>query len=319
MKALRTKVILSGIVLVFAFIATIGTTFAWFTVSQTATVETLTLNVTAEDSLLIQVAADNASYTDAPVLASEYQTNVSNTDINALYTDFESYRLRPVTAVSEYFDTSAVALTPFSLRTILSDDAKTINAVNEGADLNSTTGRYIELRFFLLYQSADNTQADLILSSPSVQANNGTTELDNVVDAVRLGIKVTGTDGTTPYTGTEFIFGETNDFGFAYQAGDDGFVDPENGLLAFNALDEISMTDGSGILNGTNVSNASNVQTFATATASGSETALATIYAGEQTMVTVRIFVEGWASATTDEIIEAFFDLGFGFAITNEQ
>jgi hypothetical protein len=319
MKALKTKVILSGIVLVFAFIATIGTTFAWFTVSQTATVESMTLNVTAEDSLLIQVAADNSSYTDAPVLASEYQTNVSNADIDALYTGFESYRLRPVTAVSEYYDTTAVALTPFDLRTIATDDSKTINPENLGSDLNSTTGRYIELKFFLLYQSADNSQADLILSSPSVQADNGTTELDNVIDAVRLGIQVTGTDGTTPYTGSEFIFGETNDFGFAYQSGDDGYVDPENGLTAFNALDEIGMTDGTGALNGTNVSNASNVQTFATATTGGSETVLATIFSGEQTMVTVRIFVEGWASATTDEIVEAFFDLGFGFAITNEQ
>ena len=55
MKSLRNKVILSGIVLVFAFIATIGSTYAWFTVSQTVSVDTMNLNVSAADNLAIRI------------------------------------------------------------------------------------------------------------------------------------------------------------------------------------------------------------------------------------------------------------------------
>ena len=60
MKGLRNKVILSGIVLLFAFIATIGSTYAWFTVSTQTTVEGVSLQVTAADNLLIRAK----NYTD---------------------------------------------------------------------------------------------------------------------------------------------------------------------------------------------------------------------------------------------------------------
>ncbi len=55
MKSLKTKVIMSAVVLVFALLATIGTTYAWFTVSSTVSLNTINIDVTTEESLLIRV------------------------------------------------------------------------------------------------------------------------------------------------------------------------------------------------------------------------------------------------------------------------
>lgn len=62
MKALKTKVILSAAVLFFALVATIGSTYAWFTVSNTNTVQAMTLNVQTSDSLLIKVYGNQFYY-----------------------------------------------------------------------------------------------------------------------------------------------------------------------------------------------------------------------------------------------------------------
>lgn len=62
MKSLRNKVIMSAIVLAFALVATIGSTYAWFTVSSTVSVSSLTLNVQAGESLLIKVDDNYTRY-----------------------------------------------------------------------------------------------------------------------------------------------------------------------------------------------------------------------------------------------------------------
>ena len=91
MKALKTKVILSGIVLVFAFIATIGTTFAWFTISTTATVESMELNVSAAENILVKpyvIGSDEgeASQYSSLTNPANYYTTLSNDHlINAGY------------------------------------------------------------------------------------------------------------------------------------------------------------------------------------------------------------------------------------------
>ncbi|MFA5698090.1 MAG: hypothetical protein WC888_06695, partial [Candidatus Izemoplasmatales bacterium] len=54
MKSLKTKVILSAIVLMFALVATIGSTYAWFTVSNTVSVSSIQMNVGTQEGLLIR-------------------------------------------------------------------------------------------------------------------------------------------------------------------------------------------------------------------------------------------------------------------------
>jgi hypothetical protein len=61
MKQLKTKVLLSAFVLIFALVATIGSTFAWFTVATTVNVETMQLNVQSQDSLLIRMAYNDGT------------------------------------------------------------------------------------------------------------------------------------------------------------------------------------------------------------------------------------------------------------------
>ncbi|MFA5742212.1 MAG: hypothetical protein WC874_04970, partial [Candidatus Izemoplasmatales bacterium] len=92
MKSLKIKVLLSGLVLMFAIAASFGTTYAWFTISNTVNIDSMTINVQSGESLLIRVykgeylgedpvklAADEAGLLDA----STYKNSLSIDDILA--------------------------------------------------------------------------------------------------------------------------------------------------------------------------------------------------------------------------------------------
>jgi hypothetical protein len=326
MKALKTKVILSGIVLVFAFIATIGTTFAWFTVSQTATVESMELSITAEDSLLIQVAGYTQSTGDvaaAPTNPEDYQTTLTNQDIiDAGYTDLLTYRLQPVTAIQSYYDgvaDSGLGEVGLSQLNILSDPQT--KALTATTDVNSvTTGKYIELTFYLFYQGTNNV--NIILSNPFI--NSSATTTANPEDAIRLGM--TFDDGSAS---SDYIFGNTTDFSFGYTNGQDGYVGDGTGTTGNPVYSDSDFNDllnrGTGNEMVTGLTDADSLVTgvigdemvldFATATASGAEVELFTLAPSTPLTVTVKIFVEGWALNTVDEIIDELIQVGFGFAI----
>lgn len=70
MNSLRRKVRLSAIVLMLALFTTLGSTFAWFTVSNTVTVGSIDLNVKTSPSLLIRVYDEDAYYFAGAVGAS---------------------------------------------------------------------------------------------------------------------------------------------------------------------------------------------------------------------------------------------------------
>jgi len=91
MKALKSKVILSAAVLLFALVATIGSTYAWFTVSSTVSVPSLTLTVKSSKSLLIRPyygETGDESYLDVP---SNYKTSLLLADITTVDTEDPAY------------------------------------------------------------------------------------------------------------------------------------------------------------------------------------------------------------------------------------
>ncbi|MFA5006671.1 MAG: hypothetical protein WC509_04310 [Candidatus Izemoplasmatales bacterium] len=62
MQSLKRKVTVSAFVLVLALLTTLGSTFAWFTVSNTVTVGSIELNVKTSPSLLVRVYDEDAYY-----------------------------------------------------------------------------------------------------------------------------------------------------------------------------------------------------------------------------------------------------------------
>lgn len=104
MKQLRTKVLLSAFVLIFALVATIGSTFAWFTISTSVEIETMELNVSTEDSLLIKVWETGEDFNTPTLLdASQYKTFIPIEDILATYADLATWRLSPVTVINSTY------------------------------------------------------------------------------------------------------------------------------------------------------------------------------------------------------------------------
>lgn len=307
MKGLRFKVILSGIVLVFAFIATIGTTFAWFTISQTVTVDSMELNVTADDNLLIRVyeTGDETDELAKLSLATNYKTQIKNMDLwlsNQLGTWdpveeelINPWRLQPVTTINTTYDdvTNGQVFNRMSNTT-----GRVLTEVLPG-DVNSNTGYYIELKFWLFSQ-ADEARDVVMSDILSITANNvgpNADALDAVVDAVRLSVWLDDSDyGTGVGPGTASIFGLNNSFDFVF-SGD--YVEEDN-----NSLEEV----GSAALVTTAEESINVIDTVDL-----EEVVLFTIQPETPTLVTVVIYIEGWNAAADNDIINAFFNIEFGF------
>jgi len=310
MKALRTKVILSGIVLVFAFIATIGTTFAWFTVSDTVTVDNMQLNVTTEDNLLIQVfdpIDDNPS--SGPTLLSEYGSSVTLAQIEAEYGDLSTYQLTPVTALQDY----ATPLIDGRLLKSISalDSLRAISGTAPTA--NATDGDYIQIKFWLYSQSDSSQQIELTGLNINVTGlSSNDSDQNAVANALRMAVYL---DSASTGAGA-YIFGNDTDFGFTWTASDPGYYDPvadtsntgdtEDLTYGFNSLNAIGITTAGGELE-TSVTNYANVLL------NNDQTDILTINPQSPTLVTVNIYIEGWDISTTNLIMDANVNIEFGF------
>ncbi|MDD3478344.1 MAG: hypothetical protein PHP32_05660, partial [Candidatus Izemoplasmatales bacterium] len=307
------KVILSAVVLAFALIATIGSTYAWFTVSNTVNVEAMTLNVQSSDSILIRV--DNPAVVEDNLTdLSTYKTTLTNADITSIY-NFVNWKLQPVTAIQDGYTT----VDPSVLNTMAVGDTnytRDLVATVDGTDKNQTTGKYIELTFWLYSTSA--TAQDIILQDLSVSSNvaNSSTQAA-VVNAVRFGVWASGQ--------TPLIYGLDNDYDFAFTNGLPGYwdtavVDAVPGTDEFNALTELD--GGHPFLDANNVFYASNATTWAASITAGAADAsklnadvIYTLPSETPTLFTVRIYVEGWDEQTTNDIIAAAFSISFKFAL----
>ena len=217
MKSLKTKVILSAVVLVFALIATIGSTYAWFTVSDTTTINSLNVEVTTQESLLIKVWDGTAEVPGQSI--DDYTFGVddfSNTVTTSLitdtseYSDFESYLLVPVTAAGSPTTADATDYTALDSDSLSTIDITTTTdraLTTANANQTGTSGGYIELKFWLMVQSG----TDVTIQLSSFTATGAT-----VSQALYLGTKAE-TDGD------ENIYAIDSDWGFVFGSTDTGY------------------------------------------------------------------------------------------------
>jgi hypothetical protein len=270
MKSLRNKVILSGIVLLFAFIATIGSTYAWFTVSSSTNIETMELNVTAADNLLLRVATGGAEETLTYLQdASNYKTYIEVADLIAagyLQDDVNTpWRLQPSTVLVP--GTDRMSYLP-----------NINNRTYAAATANDYNGQYIHLEFWILSQSEDAKVIQLNdFAIDAVGIGDNTTEQEFVENAVRLAVWLDDSDhggGTATGEGTMYLFGNDDTV-------------PANNI----APD----------------------QTGFTVNTTTSSTDLYTVNFNVPTLVNVLIYIEGWDSQASNDIILATFQVSFGF------
>jgi hypothetical protein len=328
MKTLKTKVILSAVVLLFALVATIGSTFAWFTVSDSVEVETMELNVSTTDSLLIKVREAGETFATPSLLdATEYKTFIPIEDILASYADLADWRLTPVTVIDANY--AGITGDSFNTLTTPNTDFDRSLTVGGGALANDEEGFVITLEFWVLSQGA--LGVPLILQDLSVE-NNGAAIQDGVETAVRLSVKA---HDNVQAASQAFVFGLTNDYGFSYIENLPGYFegaavyDGGNALIGFNALDELTQGysgSGSGVdveaLLHADTANAEFFKSDALADLANAyvdtdaeATQIYTLNQDTPTLVTVTIFVEGWAAGAINNIIAANFDISFKFAL----
>ncbi|MGD9909184.1 MAG: hypothetical protein AB7U79_01110 [Candidatus Izemoplasmatales bacterium] len=308
MKTLRNKVILSAVVLAFALIATIGSTYAWFTVSQTATVESMTLNVTAANSLLVRVYDGEDPVANEVDLktATNYTTTITNAVITAssLYTNLATYKLQPVTAIQDGYDSLDAGTLGYLAD--LTDYTHTITALSndvlDGA-FNSSTGYFVELKFWVLQQTGVNQ--NLLLNTLSVQAADQDGTREDIINTVRLSAGTASASLIYAQGGTAAL---ANDYGFAFVAGLPGYT-AAPGAGEFNSIAAGDLTTIT-----TNALDASSAGVTGATVADGASV-IATLTNNTPTLITVRIYVEGWDAQTTNDVIQAQFNIAWSFII----
>jgi len=335
MKALKTKVLLSAFVLLFALAATVGSTYAWFTISQTVTVSEMELKVGSVDSLLIRIADPAATAVvpkdtnlDTP---STYSTSLSYADILANYSFGRTigadsiwgtaddgpvlWTLSDVTAVQADYVLASKTAKTLNKMSIVTPWLRT--SMTPTTSSNQAGGDFVELKFWLYSQAAaakNIAVKDLAIST----VDKNTPDQDNVVNALRLG--VWGADATTE--GNAFIFGLDNDYDFAFTspfseyystaAGDlKGAGNKVIGTDPFNFIDQTVSTIGE---------NADHVYYVASDPVDGMSTSTlgdaTTVYSIKPvtpTLFTVRIYIEGWDSDMTNFISAGIFNISFKF------
>ncbi|MDT8336915.1 MAG: hypothetical protein RQ856_03695 [Candidatus Izemoplasmatales bacterium] len=309
MKSLRNKVILSGIVLLFAFIATIGSTYAWFTASTATEINSMEISVGAADNMLIKVWKDGVTYLndgsgtpDDLATASNYPstiiTNQNLIDAGYLYdtpaTLVGPWRLQPVTIVIPGY----TGLNGKALNKITLADRSLSALTVAGTDFNSSSGYYIQLKFWLYSQAETDKAVTVNKMSVTTVAGNSVTQ-DAIVDAVRLSIWMDDTQfaAASPVNGTPVIFGKNVNYDYAF-SGD--FDNPSVG----NTLDGVASVLTQPALNATAEAAVNLLNTTPT---------VYTIKPSTPTLVTVLIYVEGWNTAANNDVTEAAFNVSFGF------
>jgi hypothetical protein len=312
MKTLKTKVILSAVVLLFALVATIGSTFAWFTVSDTVTVQPMQLSVNAEDSILIRLATPSGAITTEDLFdASQYKTTLTNADIEAYYEDFLTYKLSPVTAVQPGYGSVNPKLLS-TLENVATNFARALTTVvgsETTLENNATTGRYIELNFYLYSQSSEEVDIAVQNVNVNVTGITGNSTAQNAVEnAVRVGVWRAGyfTTSFQPESLPGYIFGDSIDYAFQFQSGLPGYfttapVYTDNIADGFNRINDYS--DLTTTLETTLAAN------------HNPSTVVFTLDTEVPTMVSVRIYIEGWDAQASNAIIAAKFNVSFQFAI----
>lgn len=308
MKSLRNKVILSAAVLLFALVATVGSTYAWFTVASTNTVNAMTLNVQAADSLLIKVAdpADPDGSEQTLTTASTYYTTITTAMVTGLYS-LSTWRLAPVTAVNATYTSVTPTLNEFTtdlnaLRALDAVEVGTFGTGNWGADTNSATGKVITIGFWVMSQAA--TAKNIAVTGLTLAATNSPASRDAVIQSTRVIVQV-GED-----TGYIYSNSGTIDYGYEYLINLPGYYSGDvytgTTLNGFNKLNDLTLGySGSG-----SALDPATLAALAIHRVGGSDV-IGDLAPDTAELMLITIYVEGWDAQCTNSIISAQLSLTF--------
>lgn len=288
MKSLKSKVILSAVVLIFALVATIGSTFAWFTVSNTVSTSDITLNVTTADSLLIKIAptgtAIDAVANGADLDPSTYTTSITGAQLISAGYLLSTWTMNPATTVIPDYSASVAN----TLHTI---GATTERVLSSTTSYNSATGFAIQLKFWVMAQATN----DLRLNMFSVTGDSGTATIDDAVEQ-SLRLAVTSRNNTTGV-----LYGNDIDYLFTFAGTSLAASAPITGTNFNTVLEKnASFTPVTPGTAGPEASSGSVIQSLG---------------ANVPVVVFVTFFIDGWDSDATNYIIGAPMTVEFEFTI----
>lgn len=291
MNTLYKKVVLTGMVVLVAFVITIGSTFAWFTIGQASSIEDIDLTISSSESILIlmdegySIPASNAILNNP----SSYKSVLRNSDITPVY-DFTNGKItmKPLTSINglaiTHRDGNPASFAP-------------------KVETEDPAGDYIQFSVWLLSQSAPAEIAisDLTLSVPS----NQLVEKAIVMDSVRLSI-----DALDANANAKRIYGLDKDYGFTFGVNDIGYdATPEstaNAIVPSIATNLIDAHHAVFHTTGTpEAGESTNDKTLATR--------VFDLAANTPTKVTIRIWIEGWDAQANNNLIGAVFNIAFSF------
>ncbi len=326
MKSLKSKVILSAVVLIFALVATIGSTFAWFTVSNTVATSNIQLNVISADSLLIKLASATAVDGDAAAAAqtnpANYSQYVNLSDANLLaggyFTDpddsITDWRVQLLTAVQpNYATVSANPALLNSLNPIAGSTNPTRTLVNDPS-FNSSTPGAIQFKFWVMSQSSANKS--LRLSTLNLNGNSASTEVNDALHAsARVSVYSTlasngyiymkNLPATASAASYDYSYIFTNANTSTWWNGD---IYTGTTLNGFNEIDDLTLG-----LNGSSsalTANALAAQGYGTSSSN-----IITLVQNVPQLITLTIWIEGWDAQATNLINTAIFNADFKFSI----
>lgn len=317
MKNLKTKVIMSAIVLVFALVATIGSTYAWFTVSNEVAVSSFNVTVESNEALLMKVY-DGETYVQGQAYTA-YQTNdagnfwtlddfsnsIAITD-SALYTggaeSISNALLSPVTVLAGETasgDADYDELSVTNLRKPTTDFIKDVDTV--GRELvaglpNTPTGGYIQIKIWALNPADVLGAATDVTLSYTISDNNPEQTYDNAIWVGTYWDK--NQDGNqTNDSASEFIFAKDGDLDFEWISTTPGFATDGSLNVLPDAADTVTEIDATKLgVEGTSAV----VQ-------------LNTVKVPE--LLTINIWAEGWDKDTVNAIMGASFTIAFTFEL----
>lgn len=297
MNSLKKKVVSTSIIVIFALLSVIGSTFAWFTIDSFATVGPVDLTIGTDVSLLVMMDEGYVyDYDDS--LTVDDNTLLNNPANNKYVNDLTTAIITPI------YNYLTIKLEP-----VTTTDGLTFNRSrqhsNAIASFTPGTGQYIQFSIWILSQESNATIAVRNFQS---SATNAIGFKNQVKEAVRLSIQ------THREPNVISIFGINKDYDFAYRSDQIGYDSgtPANNLIpaAQKAFLESKHAEYFTTLDGEidTIENERNILLAAADT-------VVTLTANQPEKVTIRIWIEGWDTHANNNVMSALFQVKFDFVI----
>ena len=221
MKELQKKLLLTALVIIFAFIATAGTTYAWFSTSQSVELKEMTVNVKAFKSVLIKMAHADTEFDylgySSNLVPSSFLQIITNDyfdydpddaeDIDYGYR-LHAWNLLPVTVIDHtYTGINGNMYSEFSFPE-LTDYTRSLTYINQiryngtfdegtetwsegnGGRINTPHGGVIQIKFWVMSQAAGTIP--LYFNELSISTTGPRYLIESVHGSSRISVESTG-------------------------------------------------------------------------------------------------------------------------------